>query len=249
MIKDFMIALGNYKKYGQLLSKRAGRVAAYVIVLHLVCSIGTVFIPTLSTGVKVISGLWQTLPEFTITQQSMFVAEEYDLDVFGVRLLMTNDRQVTEEDFGECITGALLDTDSVIIRNFGKTAEFSYSEFDAENVGFTLVKSDLQSLKPYIFGGGIAMCIALFISGILSYLLSAVFIGAVANIVAIFMKVIMPMGTCFKLAIYAKTLPLVISAVLTPFGVPMYSVLALGISMFIIVMFLRELKTHAPFEQ
>ena len=248
MIKDFLIALGNYNKYGELLKGKAGRTAAYVIVLFLICSIGTVFIPTISTGVKVIGGLWQTLPEFTITHEGMTVSEEYDLDIGGVRLFATNGREVTEEDFGDCITGAVLDADSVIIRNIGKTAEFSYREFDPEGKGFTVVKNDLPALKPYIVGAGMAMCLVMFVTELMSFLLNAVFIGAVSSIVAMFMRIIMPLGKHIRLALYAKTLPLVISAVLTPFGVPMYSVLTFAISMFIIVMFFRTLRNEAPAE-
>ncbi len=245
MLKDFLIALGNYNKYGELLKRKAGYVAAYVLLLFLICSIGVIVIPVATTETKIVKGLWETIPEFTLTQDSMTIAEEYDVNISGVRLLATNNKQVTAEDFGDCVTGVLFDCDSLIIRNFGKTAEFSYGEFDVGGMGFNFVKADLKSLIPFFVLIGALMCVILFIIQLLSYFFNAVFICLVSSVVAMFMGIIMPIGKHLQLALYAKTLPLVISALLTPFSIVVYSIIEFVLSMLIIVLFFRTIRAEA----
>ncbi len=241
MIKDFLIAIGNYKKYGELLKRKPSRVAGYVALLLLIASIGTVIIPTFLAGTTVIKGFWETIPEFTITHEGMNIQEEYDIDLDSVRILATNNKEVTKEDLGDSVVGILLDQNKVIIQNLGNTATFSYSEF-SDGVPFKITKATLIQMKSYLSWIGIFMCVVMIVIQAVSYLLNSLFIGAVSSIIATSRRIIMPFRAHIKLALYAKTLPLVLACFLTPFGIPVYSFIEFGIIIFIIIMFFREIK-------
>ena len=217
MIKDFLIAIGNFKKYGELTERKVGRIVGYCILLLLVCSIGIIVVPTFTMGAKTLSVIWEDIPEFTLTPQGLEIKDDFDLELYGVKALVTNKHQVSESDFGnDVIAGVLMDEDSFIIRNFAQTAEFSYSEMGKD---FVVEKNDLIALKPALILSGVMVCALLFISLIISFVLNGLFIGAFSGVVSIFMKVRVPTGALIKLGMYSQTLPVVVSGVLGFFGV------------------------------
>lgn len=237
MIKDFLIAIGNFRKYGELAEKKGLRVAGYCILLLLVCSIGLIVIPTFTMGAKTISVIWEDIPEFTLTSDGFTVDKDFSVELYGVKVYATNSRQLSATDFGEkIISGVLMDEDSVIIRNFSNTMEFGYNEFGKD---FVIRKGDLIALKPVLIISGLFTCALLFVSRLITFVLNGLFIGAVSGIIAIFMKRRIPVGILIKLGMYSQTLPLVASAILALFGVFGESLFLYVVSVGFIVLWLR----------
>ncbi len=218
MIKDFLVALGNYKKYGALTKNSGWKVTGYLAIFLIICSIGGAIIPTIKVANAIGGFFAEEIPEFTISNESFEIAEDFGFELAGVKLFATSSREVTAEEFGDNISGFLFDRNSVIIKNMGETAEFSYNEFNTENEIFRFSKKDLNLLKPFMTMFKSMLAAAMAISFIISYLINGLFIGLISIIIASLLKVRKSTGELIKAAMYAKTLPTVIGAVLTPFG-------------------------------
>lgn len=218
MIKDFLIALWNYKKYKTLAKNSGWKVAGYLAILLIICSIGGAIIPTIKVANAIGSFFAEEIPEFTITNEGFEIAEDFGFELAGIKILATSAKEVTEEDFGDNVSGFLLDKNSVIIRNMGETAEFSYNEFNTENEIFSFSKKDLNLLKPFMTMFKWLLAATMAISFIISYLVNGLFIGLISILIAALLKVRKSTGELVKVALYAKTLPTVVSAVITPFG-------------------------------
>lgn len=240
MIKDFLTAIGNFKKYGVLAERGGFRTAGYSLLLLLVCSIGLIIVPTFTMGSKTLAIIWEDIPAFTLTQQGLTIEEDFDIELGGVKFFATNSRQVSEAEFDEDIlTGVLMDEDTVIMRNFSQTMEFGYGDLGAE---FTVTKNDLVNIKPVLIMSGILVCIMLFVSRCITFVLNGLFIGSLAGIISIFMKLRLPTGKLIKIGMYSQTLPCVVSAVLGIFGVFGESIFLYVISLCLIVLWYNSLK-------
>lgn len=238
MIKDFRIAIGDFKKYGILSERKWGRVVGYTILLLLICSIGLIIVPTFTIGAKTLNVIWEDIPNFTLSSEGFKIEKDFDVEFSGVKLMATNSRQVAFEDFNEdVITGILMDEDSVIMQNMGNKAEFRYDELGMD---FVITKPDLSVLKNIFVISGVLVCVLLFITRCISFILSGLFIGAVAGMISIFMKMQLPTANLVKLGMYSQTLPLVVSAILMPFGIAVPGIILYVVSIALIVLFFRE---------
>lgn len=247
MIKDFLIAIGNFRKYGELAERKGLRIAGYCLLLLLVCSIGLIIVPTFTMGAKTLGVIWEDIPEFTLTSQKLTVEKDFDIELYGIKIFATNNRQVSESDFDEnVISGILMDEDSVIMRNFTESREFHYNEF-GEN--FVITKEHLSYLKPVLVMSGALVCIMLFVSHFITFVLNGLFIGAAAGIISMFMKVRVPTGKLIKLGMYSQTLPLVASGVLGLFGIMGESIFLYVISLVFIVLWVRSCRGDCEMAQ
>ena len=218
MIKDFLTALGNFKNYGKLTKNSGWRVAGYLAIFLIICSIGAAVVPTIKISNAFGTFFKEELPEFTMSNEGLQIAEDFGFELAGVKVFITSSREVTPQEFGDNVSGALFDGNSVIIKNMGETAEFSYAEFNPENEIFSFSKSDLNLLTPFMSVFKATLAIAMAISFIISYLFNGLIIGLVSMVIAAILKVRKPFGEHIKTGLYAKTLPTAVSAILNPFG-------------------------------
>lgn len=242
MIKDFVTAVSSPKKYGELLNNDGFKVTAYVALLVLVCSIGLIIIPAFTIGSRTASVLWEDIPDFRITEQGLQTDNTFDLELQGLRILATNDKQVGEADFGDNIAGVLMDADSVIIRNLDRTEEFEYGEFGE---GFVITKNDLARLHPFMYVVWGALYLLLYVTNGISYLLSGLFVGAVASLISVFMGIKMKTGKYIALGLYSISLPYAVSAVLMPFGIIMPDMVLYAVGIIMIFLVYREFRSIA----
>lgn len=247
MIKDFLTALGNYKKFGKLAKNSGWRVAGYLAIFLIICSIGAAVIPTIKIANAFGTFFKEELPEFTISNEGLEIAEDFGFELAGIKALVTTSREVSEQEFGDNVSGVLIDANSVIIRNMGETAEFSFSEFNPENEVFSFSKSDLDLLAPFMSVFKASLAIAMAISFIASYLFNGLFIGLVSIVMGAILKVRKPLGEHIKIGLYSKTLPTVASAVLNPFGFFLPPLIGTIYALVVIFLYLKsERDTDVP---
>ena len=242
IFKDFTIAVGNYKKYRTLSTRSWKSVILYVALFVLICSIGIVIIPTVRGGEKILDGLMQTLPEFTVTQDGLTISETFDFETEGIKVLATNEKQVDENDFGDAVFGVLLDSDNLYIKRSGRVLDFTYGEFNLSGNGYSFSKKDIPSLKPYWLIATLLSNIMMWGWLVSSYFISGLIIAAVGIIMTMFLNMHLNTSTMIKLALYAKTLPYMITAVFAVFGVTMYSIISSVLSAVILFLALREMR-------
>ncbi|MBP3361015.1 MAG: DUF1189 family protein [Clostridia bacterium] len=248
IVKDFSIAIGNFKKYRELLKRRVGDIIVYVTALMLVCSIGLIIIPTVVQSGKIINGLMQELPDFTLSSaEGLTVAEQFDFEFAGIKLLATNEKDLTEADFGDCAAGVLMDKNKVLMRNFGQTFSFDYKEFDMDGKGFEISKSSLPQYRRYYYLLACIFAFSLLISYAFSYVMDGLLIALISSVICMLMRVRIGITELVKLAMYSQTLPLVLSAVMFPFGIHMNTYISLAFSVIIIALAMNQKRADEAY--
>lgn len=248
IVKDFSIAIGNFKKYRELLKRRVGDIIVYVTVLMLVCSIGLVIIPTVIQSGKIINGLMQELPDFTLSsREGLTIAEPFDFEFAGIKLLATNEKDLTEADFGDCAVGILMDRNKVLMRNFGQTFSFEYEEFDAIGSGFEISKSSLPQYRKYYYIIACVFAFSLLLSYAFSYVMDGLLIALISSVICMFMRVRIQITELVKLAMYSQTLPLVLTAVMLPFGIHMNTYISIAVAVIIIALAMNQKKADEAY--
>lgn len=232
----------NVNEYKNFRKKTTGDVIAYIAVLLLICSIGIIIIPTIRESTKILSGFMQEIPEFEITQNGLTIDSTFDFDYAGIKMYATNERSVSAEDFGDDYMGFLLDRDKVILKSISQTAEFTYKEFDLSGSGFKVTKSDLPSLKKYIYIGLAVFDIMMYVALMFSYVLNSILAAVISNLISMLMHIRIPISQLIKLGIYSRTLPTVIFAFLGAVGFSMNTNVALLLSVAIMYMALRKIR-------
>lgn len=241
IFKDIIKAL-NVNEYGKLRKRTTGDIIAYIAVIMLICSIGIVIIPTVRAASGIFNGFMQELPEFSITESGMTIDSTFDFDYAGLKMYATNEKVVTNEDFGDSYTGFLMDGEKVIIRSAGKTAEFKYNEFDFSGNGFKITKNSLPEYKKYFYIVIALFDLMIYAALLFSYILSAFAIAVISRLIAIFMQVRVSFGELFKLSVYSKTFPTIILAILTAAEVGFSMHVSLVVSLAFMYIALKKIK-------
>lgn len=241
IFKDICRAF-NANNYVDFKKRTTGDVLAYIAVILLICSIGSIIVPTARIATKIFSGFMSELPGFTVTQDGMTIDSTFDFDYAGIKIYATNEKSVREEDFGDAYTGMLLDKDKIILKTTVQTAQFSYNEFDFSGKGFSFTKNDLSNLKRYMYifiGITDIMMYAVFY---VSYIVSAMFVGAIANVICMIMRIRLPIMLLIKLGVYAKTAAAFLFAVLAMLGYSLDTYVSVLLSTAIMYVALRKFR-------
>lgn len=248
IFKDFCIAVGNFTKYKKLLSRRLGDVILYVVCLMLVCSIGVVIIPTVIQTNKIYDGFVEALPQFSITESGLTVSEPFDFEFSGVKIGLSDSVEFEEADFGDNISGFLLDKDTIIIKNFGNVMSFNYSEFNPDGTGYEITNADLQGYKNFLYIFIVIFSILMTVSLAFSYVIDGLLVALIASVFCALMRIHRPIFELVKLAMYSQTLPMLITALVTPFGINMHTTVSTGLAVLILVLAVRHDRNNTPDE-
>ena len=243
-INDFSIALVNPKRYKELVNNSVWRVILYVLILVLISSV------TLITATRELYGILgeyyeKNIPEFTFENNTLKSEDTFDFDLAGMKILLDTSRQLTEEDFSESFNGMLFDSDSMLVKQGSRVLEAKYSELtEGKDIRFT--KSSLYAYKD-IAKLVINLTAAFYIVlSIPMLLLGALFTAALAMAFSGFMpsnSSRLKFGKVYKLAIYSRGLPILLSMVLSMFIGKIPSLVSVLVSVMILTTALRYMTS------
>ena len=244
LLNDFAIALVKPSRYRELLPNSVGRTALFVTVLILISSV------TLITGsimlYRILGQYYaENVPEFEFKDQTLMCEDTFDLEFAGVKLMMDTSRQLTEEELENAVQGALFDSDSMIIKTGGRVVEAEYSEMTGADTAFT--KDSLYTYKDIV---KISITVAVIVSIIFSaagFLLGALITAALASFLTFRLprkNAGLSFGQLYKLAVYSRGLPVILSLVLSMFigGIPFIISIALSLIILNTALFKMSLK-------
>lgn len=243
LLNDFAIALVKPSRYRELLHNSTGRVALFVAVLMLLSSV------TLVTGSIMLYGILgqyytENVPEFEFKNQTLTSEETFDLEFAGVKLMIDTSRQLTEADIEDASQGVLFDSDGMIVKTGGRVIEAQYSEVAAADT--VLTKDSLYAYSGMVKA---AIAISVIISIIFSaagFMLGALITAALASFVTMRLpgrNAGLSFGQLYKLAVYSRGLPVILSIVLSMFigGIPF--IISIAISLIILNTALFKMST------
>lgn len=235
LINDFAIALVNPKRYRELLNNSVWRVILYIIILTLISSV------TLISATRELYGILgeyyeKNIPDFTFENNTLKSDDTFDFDLAGMKIVLDTTKQLTKEDFSKSFNGMLFDSDSLLIKQGPKVIEAKYSELtEGEDIKFT--KSSLYAYKD--IAKLIINMTALF------YILLSIpmlLIGALFTAIITFMfmgfspvnSMKLKFSKIYKLALYSRGLPIILSTVLSMFIGRIPSLISVIISVIIL---------------
>lgn len=231
LINDFAIALVNPKRYKELLDNSVWRVILYIIILTLISSV------TLISATRELYGILgeyyeSNIPEFSFENNTLTSEDTFDFDLAGMKLVIDTTKQLTEEDFGESYNGMLFDSDSLLIKQGPKVIDAKYSEL-TEGADIKLTKASLAKYKDVakLFINLTAVFYVLLSIPLL--LLGALFVTVIATAFAA-PQYRMKFSKAYKLALYSRGLPIIVSTVLSMFVGRIPSLISVIISVIIL---------------
>lgn len=224
---DLCIAVGNPNRYGELLKNRTGRIAGLMAILILISSVFGVIFP-LAEAAKGLSVIFtDEFPDFTLSEQGFEIGKTVELDA-GITLFRATNEKLTERsELDGYLSAIVIDPEKAVVKNGDQTAAFYFSDLDSD---FLFQKSDLARFRPLYYG-------ILAVSGVLMVLLMVAKLFLSALLIAVFSQFLggekakqIRFEGSFRLALYARALPMLLGIVLNFFGIVLFPILSFAIS-------------------
>ncbi len=218
ILNDFAIALVHPKRYRELLNNSVGRVILYVIIIMLISSVS--LISATKTLTRILAEYYESnIPEFTFENQILKADDNFDLELAGMKMVIDTSRQFSKDDFGDANRGVIFDSDSMLVKQGSVVDDILYSKMtNGENIKLT--KESMYEYKGIAKNTIRIMAVFMWLFSIPVFLLGALIIAAIGQLVLSFMGdngMRIPFGKVYKLALYSRSLPIVLTVILSMF--------------------------------
>ncbi len=249
IFKEMALSIYSFKSYKEFLKNKKSKVFLFGIVLMFIYFAITMLVPFARFQIRT-GGIGRLLdeniPDFELSDGVLWVEDVIEFDEAGTYVCIdTNPEYVfyDAEDMEEYLYSyanvILMDSEKMILKSSGQVQGLYFSDLD-----FECDKDDWMGWVPFI-NFMIVLCMILaYIWMCALFFFGALFVALLGMIAASCMKYQMTFGQLYLLGIYSRTLPLIIKAVLSflPFNIPFFVIINFGISVFIIVRVIQNLK-------
>lgn len=218
ILNDFAIALVHPKRYRELLNNSVGRVILYVIIIMLISSVS--LISATKTLTRILAEYYESnIPEFTFENQILKADDNFDLELAGTKIVIDTSRQFSKDDFGDAYGGVIFDGDSMLVKQGSVVEDILYSKLtDGEDI--TLTKESMYEYKGIAKNFIRITAVIMWLFSIPVFLLGALIIAAIGQLALSFIGdngMRIPFGKVYKLALYSRSLPIVLTVILSMF--------------------------------
>lgn len=249
VFKELVLSVYDFKSYKEFLKNKGGKVFLAGLILMVVYFFLTMIVPFIglaAEGGGLTENIERYVPEFELSDGTLWVEEPFEFEDGGMYVCIDTDPTSvfydTDEigyyisDYSQVI---LMDSEKIIIKDNGEIQGMYFSD-----LGWDFDKDDLMGFVPYVYG--IVVCFMifafLFMTGL--FFFGVLFVALIGMIVASCMKYQLTFGQLYQLGIYARTLPLLIKAVVSflPFSIPMFWIINFGLSVLYLVLAIQKMK-------
>ena len=230
ILNDFAIGLVYPKRYKELLKNKWWRVLIYIVVI---IAIGSVSVLSASSQLKGILGEFykESVPDFSFQNNTLSIAEPFEIDLGTIKIAADTSKSFTKEDMGNALSGYLFDSDSMILRYGNQTLEASYSQLNPENnISFT--KASLEGYSFLADGFFALMNVMLILFSIAGFFFGSFIVALLSKLPN--RQANLKFNELFKLALYSRGLPIILSFILSRFIGPLPTLLSLLISFMLV---------------
>lgn len=250
VFKELVHSLYDYKCYGMFLKNRKRKTFLYAILLILLYCFFTIGGPVIRFQVKtggIIHLLNLYVPDFKLEDGRLAVADiiEYEDSDFYV-LINTMSESLNETEIIQKLhshtTAIIMNSNQIVLQSINGMKKFRYRDLDPTML--LTKKLLLDIVRPTLNGIMSIVLLLTFLFKAASFFLGALIVALICMIVASCMKYNLTFGEVYKLAIYTRTLPLLIKAALSflSIGIPMFFIINIGISICIFREAIRAMK-------
>ncbi len=237
IFSELFYSFWGVKKYPEFLKNKKGKVFGYVIVVVLIYSIiaQLMTIPATNSFVKEAREMLLEFPDFQIESGYMEIEESftYDDDLnlvmleseYGsyIREYTTADWYATLEYYDFVV---ISDATTLLLKNNGSIDIYDYP------VDFSFSRDTVYSWIDYAYPIIIIYLVFAFIFSVIGYFFTALIVALAGMIICSFMKQKLTFGQLYLLALYAKTLPLLVKGLLNLLSIDIFgfSILSFAVS-------------------
>lgn len=215
---DFAVGLVNPRRYKSLVKNKWWRVLIYAVVFVLIGSIAAIGTVNKLKGICA-TFYSESVPDFSFSNSTLTVAEPFELNFGNILIAADTSKELTKEDMGSAAYGYLFDKDSMVVRAGKSTIETKYSDLSGiEDVEFT--KETLYTLEPLIDRFFLLMCVMCVFYSAAGFVLGALLVAVISLIPNKMAG--LRFSQLFKLSLYSRGLPIIVSWILSRFigGLP-----------------------------
>lgn len=249
IFKELILSLYDFKSFKEFIKNKRSKVFFAGVVLMVIYFSLTMIVPFIrfqfKTGgfVKIIEDY---VPDFELKDGTLWVEKpiEYETDGTYIYIDTAPDTSFYDVDeIGEYISDyyqvVLMDSEKVIVKNKGEIMGRYFSEFDMD-----FSRETLQQWVPNAYLIVTAFMVLAFIFMTALFFFGVLVVALIGMIVASCMKYRLTFGQLYQMGVYARTLPLLIKAIMSflPFSIPMFGIINFGLSVLYIVLAIQKMK-------
>lgn len=253
IFKEMFLSVYSYGTYKEFLKNKKFKVFGFGVVLILIYYMVTLFIPTvinLGSSDSMADMVRRELPDFRLEDGYLYVPAIVDYDENGMKVYINTDiilpdADEMEERFESYSQVMMIDMEKMIIKNRGQVQEIYLASF-GDDVVFD--REDLLKLVPFVRVFIYIFLVIAYFWMTAWFFFGALIVALIGMIVAACMKCRLSFGKIYLLAIYSRTLPLLIKAAVSflPFEIPFFWVINFGLSVLILALAMKKMQTPDP---
>lgn len=223
IFKEMFFSVAGVKHYSEFLGNKKGKVVLYVTVLLLLYFVLANFrtIPSTANMVSEVREAVMEFPDFKLDSGKLQMEESFYYRKDDIFIMMESEfgsylRETSEADWGDILydndLALVADETTVLIKNDGEINIYDYPDdlqlsrdWVYEKIGYIYLIMTVYLIFSYLFS-------------LMGYLFAALFVALVGMIICSFMNQKLTFGQLYLLALYAKTLPLLVKGLLKVIG-------------------------------
>lgn len=252
IFKEMALSIYSYKSYRSFLKNKKFKVFGFGVVLMIIYFLITMGIPLADFMVKsggIGNAIEEYVPDFELTNGVLWVDDTFLYDYGDTYVEIDTDPDYVFYSAGEMwdflndySDVIMMDSEKIIIKDNGQVQELYF-----DDIYFDFSRDELMRWVPYAYLIiGITMAVA-FVWMTAWFFVGALFVALIGMIVRSCMKCNLTFGQLYVMAIYSRTLPLLIKALLSliPFHIPLFPfsfVINFGVSVLILGLAMQKLK-------
>ncbi|NBJ91869.1 DUF1189 domain-containing protein [Parablautia muri] len=249
IFKEMALSIYSYKSYKEFLNNKKSKVFLFGIVLMLIYFAITMLIPFAKFQIRtggIGALLDENIPDFELSDGELWVEDVIEYDEGSTYVCIDTDPEYVFYDADEMeeylysyTNVILMDSEKMILKSSGEVQGFYFSDLD-----FACDKEDWMRWVPFINLIIVMFMILAYIWMSALFFFGVLFVALLGMVAASCMKHQITFGQLYLLGIYSRTLPLLIKAVISflPINIPFFVIINFGISVFIIVRAIQNLK-------
>lgn len=258
VFKELVLSVYDFKSYQEFLRNKASKVFLAGLILMGFYFLVTMVVPFLNIQIKsggFVKVINENVPDFEIKNGTLWVEKPFEYEDSDTYVLIDSDSESFFNDVGEIenyITDynqvLLMDSEKLILKNKGEVQSLYFDQIDLD-----FSKDSLLGFVPYAYLFVFLFMLAAFIFMTGTFFFGVLFVALLGMIAASCMKYQLTFGQLYLLAIYARTLPILIKAIASflPFSIPMFLFINFGLSVLYIVLAIQKMRDQelkAPLE-
>lgn len=234
LIDQFITSVIKWKQYPALTKQKTGRVAAYLLVLVLLTTTISAVIPSIGYAISVggfKNFILNGLPQFELKDGALSMEQRIEIDLGIAKYIVDTEKETfTKQDIDQdAYQEILISSKNIYLYEAGRLMQAPLSVFG----NLYMDNEKLSNYTPMFYLIQVLSIVISYLGSLIMYLFSALLYSLFGLFMGVTKSVQMNFGTIFKVAIYAKSLSVIVGAVNQVMGYPISDYIWTSVAMFI----------------